>query len=121
MIGVLKHCLGATGIYLPLLAAGLALLELIWLAVRHLGSGTLRPGDFRVMACLTVFGSTAVMLFLKGGIRVSPLHMLLGIVPALVVFAVLVDLWCRPENAMRLASPVLPLFLPFPPAGVATA
>ncbi len=119
MIGVIHHSLRATGIYLPLLAAGLALLELIWLAVRHLGSGTLRPGDFRVMACLTVFGSTAVMLFLKGGIRVSPLHMLLGIVPALVVFAVLVDLWWRQENAMRLASAVVLLVALFPAVGVA--
>jgi hypothetical protein len=110
----------AAAVYLPLLAAGLALSELIWWeAVRRFGSSAARPSNFRLKACLIVFGSTAAMLFLKGAVRVSAVHMLMAIVPALVVSAILVDVWWRRGNAMRLASAAVLLVALIPAAAVA--
>ena len=103
--------------YLPLLAAGLALSEVIWQAVRRFGSsGASQPGDVRDVAFLIVFGSTAVMLSLNGAVRVETLHMLPGIVPALIVLAILVDLWRQRRSAMRLASTVVMLIALAPAA-----
>jgi hypothetical protein len=106
----------AAAVYLPLLAAGLALSEVIWQAVRRFGSAASQPGDARDAAFLIVFGSTAVMLFLKGAVRVQALHMLLGIVPALIVLAILVDRWRERRSAMRFASAVLLLVALVPAA-----
>jgi hypothetical protein len=58
------------------------------------------------------------MLFLKGIVRVSALHMLMGILPALIVFAIIVDLWWRRGNAGRLAA-VFAMFLVVCPAAAA--
>jgi hypothetical protein len=44
------------------------------------------------------------MLFLNGVVRVSPIHMLLGIVSALVVFAVIVTGWCYRGTKMRILA-----------------
>ena len=107
----------AAAIYLPVLAAGLALSEVIWQAVRRFGSATSQSGDVRHTAFLIVFGSTAAMLFLKGAVRVSVLHMLMGIVPALIVLAILVDLWRQRRSAMRPASAVVLLIAIVPAAG----
>jgi hypothetical protein len=107
-------------VYLPILAAGLAVLELILLTVRRVGSTASRPGDDHVVAYLIVFGSTSAMFFLKGVVRVSALHMLLGIVPSLVVFAILLGLWWRRGNAMRIAA-VCVLLLVLSPAAIAAA
>jgi hypothetical protein len=91
-------------VYLPVLAGGLALIVLIRVVIRRIGSPAARPGDDSVVAYLMVFGSTAATLFLKGVVRVSAIHMLLGIVPALVVFALLVKLWWQRGTAMRIAA-----------------
>jgi hypothetical protein len=109
----------AAAVYLPLLAAGLALSEVIWQAVRRFKSAASPPGHVRDAAFLIVFGTTAVTLFLKGVVRVSAVHMLLGIVPALVVLAILVDLWRQRRSAMRLASAVVLLLALVPAASEA--
>lgn len=109
----------AAAVYLPLLAAGLALSEVIWQAMRRFKSAASPPGDVRDAAFLIVFGATAVTLFLKGVVRVSAVHMLLGIVPALVVLAILVDLWRQRRSAMRLASAVVLLLALVPAASEA--
>jgi hypothetical protein len=111
---------GAAAVYLPLLAAGLALSEVVWQAVRRFRSAASQPGDFRDAAFLIVFGSTAAMFFLKGAVRVSTVHMLLGIVPALIVLAILVDLWRQRRSAMRFASAVVVFLALVPAAGEAT-
>jgi hypothetical protein len=109
----------AAAVYLPLLAAGLALSEVIWQAVRRFKSAASPPGHVRDAAFLIVFGTTAVTLFLKGVVRVSAVHMLLGIVPALVVLAILVDLWRQRRSGMRLASAVVLLLALVPAASEA--
>jgi hypothetical protein len=45
-------------------------------------------------------GSPAVILFLKGAVRVQAIRMLLGIVPALIVLAILVHLWRQWRGVM---------------------
>jgi hypothetical protein len=103
-------------VYLPLLAGGLALTHLIQLAVQRIASAASRPCDNLDVAHLIVFGSTAVLLFLKGVVRPQAVHMLLGIIPALVVFAILVKLWWRRGTAMRVAATVVLLLVLFPAA-----
>ena len=75
--------------------------------MRRFGSGASQPGDVRDAAFLIVFGSTAVMLFLNGAVRVETVHMLLGIVPALIVLAIVVHLWRQRRGVMHLASAVV--------------
>ena len=87
--------------------------------MRRFKSAASPPGDVRDAAFLIVFGTTAVTLFLKGVVRVSAVHMLLGIVPALVVSAILVDLWRQRRSAMRLASAVVLLLALVPAASEA--
>ena len=109
-----------TAVYLPLLAGGLALIQLIPLIQHRLKPAAPRSGGDRSIEYLIVFGSTACLLFLKGVIRVHATQMLMGIMSALVVFAVLADLWWRRGNAMRLAAAVLSFFvLSYPAALVA--
>jgi hypothetical protein len=103
-------------VYLPLLAAGLALFELIRLSLRSADSATLQPSDDRLAAYLIVFGSTGAMLFLKGVVRVSALHMLLAIVPALVVFAILVERWWWHGKGARFAAAFAVLLVLLPAA-----
>ena len=101
-------------VYLPILAAGLALLELVSFVRCRIKAAVPHPeGDFSV-AYLTVFGITAGFLFLKGLVRVSSLHMLPAIVPALIVFAILANLWWRRGSMMRSAAVVLLLLSVLP-------
>jgi hypothetical protein len=106
-------------VYIPLLAAMLTLFELAPLFAKRTLSTSSQPGNDRTMAYLIVFGSTSTLLFLKGVVRVSALHMMMGIVPSLIVFAILVKLWWRRGNAGRISA-VLLLLLVFYPAGSAT-
>lgn len=110
---------GEAAVYLPLLAGGLALIQLIPLIRHRLKAAAPRSGGDYSIEYLTVFGSTACLLFMKGVVRVSTLHMLMGIVPALVVFAVLADLWWRRGNAMRFAAAVLSFLVLLFPAAIA--
>jgi hypothetical protein len=107
-----------SAVYLPLIAAGLAFFELVRRYASGTGSAATRSSNERAMVYLIVFGSTAAMLFLKGIVRVSALHMLMGIFPALIVFAIIVDLWWRRGNAGRLAV-VFAMFLVVCPAAAA--
>ena len=52
-------------------------------------------------------GSAAVILFLNGAVRVQAIRMLLGIVPALIVLAIVVHLWRQRRGVMHLASAVV--------------
>jgi hypothetical protein len=108
-----------SAVYLPLFAAGLALFELGRQWVSRVGLTAACSSHDHATAYLIVFASTAAMLFLKGIVRVSALHMLMGILPALIVFAVLIDLWCRRGNAWRLAAAFAILIVVFPAAAAA--
>jgi hypothetical protein len=105
-------------VYLPLLAAGLALFELIRLSLRPVDTTASQKSEDCTEAYLIVFGSTAAMLFLKGVVRVSVVQMLLAIVPALVVFAILIERWWRHGNGARFAA-AFALLLVLSPAAVA--
>jgi hypothetical protein len=105
-------------VYLPLLAVGLAFFELIRHYVSRTGLTASRSRNGHAMVYLIVFGSTAAMLFLKGIVRVSALHMLMGILPALIVFAILANLWWRRGIAGRLAA-AFAVFLVVSPAAAA--
>jgi hypothetical protein len=95
-----------------------AFFELIRLYLSRAGSTALRSSIDGVIANLIVFGSTVAMLFLKGVVRVSALHMLLAIIPALVIFAILVHLWWQRRNVGRLAA-AFAVFLVLSPAAAA--
>jgi putative flippase GtrA len=104
-------------VYLPLIATLLALVELARISLRRWSNSfpSLRTTDEdRVGAYLVVFGSTAFILFFKGWVRVSPLHMMLGIVPALIVFAIVIELWWHRGRGMRTAAVVLLLLVMLP-------
>jgi len=84
---------GQASVYLPLLAAMLALFEVLRTARR------LPPG--LGTTSLVVFGAASVLLFLKGFVRVSTIHMLLAIVPSLVVLAIVVGRWSASTKPLR--------------------
>jgi hypothetical protein len=98
--------LSEAAVYLPLLASGLSLLELFRLRLKWQAriDSEIHRGEQHAAAYLIVFGSTSAMLFLNGVVRVSPIHMLLGIVPALVVFAIIVSGWCHRGTKMRILA-----------------
>jgi hypothetical protein len=106
-------------VYLPVLAAGLSFSELMQITLRRVGSPAPRSSDDLVMPYLMVFGSTSVLLFLKGVVRVSTLHMLLGIIPALIVFALLMELWWRRGGVMQVAAVLLMVLIASPAATAA--
>lgn len=91
----------AAAIYLPPIAAILAAVEVVRMSWRHRPLGS---REVEARAYLVLFGCTAALLFLKGVVRVQALHVLLGIVPALVVVAILVDRWLRPPGPLRVAA-----------------
>jgi hypothetical protein len=104
-------------VYLPPIAAGSALFYLILFSQSDTSMVSQLKED-RTAAYLIAFGSTTAMLFLKGVVRVSALHMLLAIVPALVVFAILTErLWRQGRGARFVAAFVLAVVLS--PAAVA--
>lgn len=110
----------SAAIYLPPLAAFLAAAELLRRMVRRRRpESRLNEEDAWATAYLVLFGSLAAILFLKGVVRVSTLHMLLAIVPSLVVCAVLVRCWWSRGFAMRLGAVALVLFVTGPPAVLA--
>jgi hypothetical protein len=107
-------------VYLPLVAIGLALFELPHqLRARRTGRGVASEVPSRAVAYLTVFGSVSAFLFLKGAVRVSPVHMLLGVVPTLVISAVLISLWSRRTPPMRVVAVVVVLLALAPAADAA--
>jgi hypothetical protein len=107
-------------VYLPLLAGALASIQLVPLIRQRLkATGPQTGGDYS-LEYLTVFGIMSCALFAKGIVRVSALHMLLGIVHAIVVFAVSASLWRARGAAMRFASVGLLLFVSLFPASIAT-
>jgi hypothetical protein len=101
-------------VYFPLVAAGSAFVYFILFSRRYIST----VKEDHTIAYLTVFGCTAAMLFLRGVVRVSPLHMLLAIVPALVVFAVLIERWWRKGKGARFVAAFI-VFLVLAPAAVA--
>ena len=103
----------ADAVYLPLLAAGLAAAELLWLWVCKAAAPL--QTDLST-ACLVVFGTAAAVLFLKGVVRVSPIHMLTGIMPGLIVLAILVEFWWRRGYALRAVAVVAALVTAAPAA-----
>jgi hypothetical protein len=106
-------------IYLPLFAVAAALPDVTRFAKRRLRPAASWSSDDTRVACLIAFASTAIMLFLKGIVRVSPLHMLLGVIPALVVLAVLTDLSLHRDFKMRVAALVVLLVAAVPTIGIA--
>jgi hypothetical protein len=82
-------------VYVPLLAAALAGVELFRRARRR--AAGLDPAA----AYLIAFGIAAFVLFFKGVVRVSPIHMMLAIVPALIVIGLAAASWRRHGAAVR--------------------
>ena len=110
---------GESVVYLPFVAVALALPDAVRFAARSLQSVVSWTSDDPSVAGLIVFGSTAAMLLLKGIVRVSPVHMFLGILPALVVLALLTDLWGRRGYSMRIAAILILLVVAVPTINVA--
>jgi hypothetical protein len=106
----------AAVVYLPLLAVGLALIQLVPLVRRNL-EGTLPQSLVdHSREYLVVFGIDACFFFTKGVVRVSEIHMLLAIVPSLVVFAVLANIQLARRNSMPFATAILLFLLSLFPA-----
>ena len=91
-------------VYLPFLGAALAGVEFVRQLVLRPSPGSSEPVRPELPYLLS-FGATASLMLLKGLVRVSPIHMMMAILPALVVLAVLVDLWERRGRAIaRIAA-----------------
>jgi hypothetical protein len=104
-------------VYLPIIAAAAALYYIILFSQSYISMGSQLKEDCTA-AVLIVFGSTTATLFLKGIVRVSAVHMLLAIVPALVVFAILVERWWRKGKGARFVAAFI-LLVVLAPAAVA--
>lgn len=93
------------GIYLPLCAVAIALPMTWrdWLAMRDARS----VADTGLLPPTWIFSLLALVLYYKGVVRVSVLHMLLAMVPALVLLALVVDRWWSKTDKHRLAAVLL--------------
>jgi hypothetical protein len=89
-------------VYLPILAVAFGALAIAM--ARRVGdprsAGAIR-GD---VASLTIFTVLSAILFYKGIVRVSNVHMLMSIVPALIVLALCADAWWTRRGPMRAAA-----------------
>ncbi|HEY2750956.1 hypothetical protein, partial [Phenylobacterium sp.] len=107
---------GDVAVYLPVLAVGLAMAAL---ALRPRGRSTHATAaslSNDSVPYLLAFTATAGMLFLKGMVRVSPVHMTLAIVSSLIVLAILVEDWGRRGAPLKIAAAVLVLLAAEPAA-----
>lgn len=97
-------------VYLPLVAATLAMYAVFraW-AARMFHADT---------AFLLVYGLVSLAFFFKGVVRVSPLHMLLANVPAMLVLALVVQRWWQHAGWRRTLAVAAGLML-FAPAAQA--
>ena len=89
------------GVYLPVVATAFAAFRLSTLGVRLADDGAQKTGD--EARFLVLFTILTVAFFCKGLVRVSPLHMMMAIVPANLLLAVLVERWLCP-GAHRVAA-----------------
>ena len=87
-----------SSIYLPLLAPVLVGAEVL----RQ--RGTFRNSAAFGLRLAVVLGITALLLFFKGVVRVSTIHMLLAILPGLLAVAIIVHRWWRGSVPLRLAA-----------------
>ncbi|GAC1339344.1 MAG: hypothetical protein NVSMB18_07370 [Acetobacteraceae bacterium] len=104
------HQPGLGSVFVPVLGAGLAAIELARVA-----AGRARACARPAAAALIVFGLASLVLFLKGLVRVSTIHMLLAIVPAAVVVGIVAARWWQ-LRALR-AGAVIAVLLTGIPAG----
>jgi putative flippase GtrA len=108
-----------SAVYLPLIAVALGAGEFIYSSARR--GRTMQSShshDDLSTNCLLVFGTLTLMLFFKGWVRVSALHMLLSIIPALIVFSLLTERWWKRSQLMRCVT-VLVLIITSVPAAIA--
>jgi hypothetical protein len=106
-------------VYLPLIAVGWSIAELVRGVVQPENSANSGAKPDPVTALLIVFTIMTAPLLLKGMVRVSPVHMLLAIVPALVVIALLVDRCCRRSAASRVLAVAVSVLTVVPTYAVA--
>jgi hypothetical protein len=114
-----------SAVYLPLLATLLVAGELIRRVFARSDRTTnadrkiVTPDAKLDRSYLIVFGLLAFMLFFKGVVRVSVLHMLMGIIPALIVLAVLASCWWRLHGIARTGTALMGLIVIVPAADAA--
>ena len=113
-LGDLRKGPSNVAVYVPVVAAGLAAVTLAMRQVRHSRTTPQAQDDGLAVACLVAFSATAAMMFLKGTVRVSPLHMLPAVVPALIVMALLVEAWRHRGVPMTIVAAALALFAVLP-------
>lgn len=90
-------------VYLPILAIALALVEL-----RALRRSELTPFDRRQMALLLVLTPLAAVLYYKGVVRVSAVHMLMSTVPSLALYAIVCTrAWTRGTRQSRAGTALM--------------
>jgi hypothetical protein len=92
----------AAGVYLPLVATFFAIFQLAILKRFREAATELRMTDSDVRF-LVLFTVLTIAFFYKGLVRVSPLHMMMAIVPANLLLAVMIDRWWKP-GVSRLAA-----------------
>jgi hypothetical protein len=91
------------GIYLPLYA-GAAALPMAWRDLCALADGA--SDDWRLPPSL-LFCAFSLILYYNGVVRVSTLHLLLSIMPALILLALVVDRWWTRAGGHRIAAVIL--------------
>ncbi len=115
-LSALRRAPQEASVYLPLLALGAALVEFL----RPVGGGMnvvglLRRRD-RAGLYLLVLGSVTAVLFLKGVVRVSSLHMFMSTAPSLLLIAILCALWWGRGAAGYMGTAVMVLAVLVPTA-----
>jgi hypothetical protein len=98
-------------IYLPILVTGVVIFNFYSgrtkLAACFRTSGSESFAQQRYFVFLIVFGLLASLSYLKGIVRVGPLHLILSIVPSFMVLAALTDKKFSPSRPLRAAAGVL--------------
>jgi len=115
----LRH-LGDLGVYIPVLIGLLALLVAV-AQFRRKGNYlqelafSLRSEGWR--AFLLIFGAITTLMYLKGIVRVTPSHMYLGIIPSLLLIAVLLERRSQLPASLRMCVFVLAVLSVVAPIG----
>ncbi len=101
LLEVVRHP-SLAGVYVPVAATVFVIARLALRKPRPDAppEGRLAEPDF---SFLVLFTALTVAFFYKGMVRVSPVHMMMSIVPATLLLAVLADRWWKP-GASRIAA-----------------
>ena len=113
-IDQIRRSVEQADVYLPLLALACAMTELYF--ARRSNEASVLTVQWRSRS-LIVFAILTLCMFVKGYVRVSPLHLTASIVPALIVLALCADAWWSRSRSMRRGSMLAIFGLALPLAG----